>query len=235
MIVYRILNRVNGKMYIGQSAKKLGKRFKAHIDKLNTFCHENKHLERAWHKYKPHNFTFEVLEEAQSREELNFLEIYYIKFYDSVKNGYNKTHGGQYFCQSEEVKKKMSEKMKAKFASGEKTVYNQGMKLPEDWCESISKALKDFHKNNVSPLQGRKHSPEQKATYSGKNHFCYGKFGKDNRSSKKFVATSPEGVDVCFYSQSDFARLVNINRSNIPTALKGKCKSLKGWTNFKYV
>lgn len=44
------------------------------------------------------NFTFEIIAELSpeeySREYLNNLERYYVKYYNSFHNGYNATEGG---------------------------------------------------------------------------------------------------------------------------------------------
>lgn len=59
--VYKILNKVNGKFYIGSSIN-LGKRWKAHIDELNRNVHDNTYLQNSWNKYHKDNFEFYILE-----------------------------------------------------------------------------------------------------------------------------------------------------------------------------
>lgn len=88
--IYKITNRMNGKCYIGQSVD-IKKRWVQHIG--NTGRDSNP-MYLDFKKFGIDNFDFEVLEECK-REELNAKEIYYIKFFDSYRNGYNLTTGGQ--------------------------------------------------------------------------------------------------------------------------------------------
>ena len=92
--IYKIENKVNGKVYIGQSID-IKTRWKCHISYLNNGTHNNKHLQSAWDKYGKENFNFNVVEKCDV-EDLNEREIYWIDKYDSYinKNGYNLTLGG---------------------------------------------------------------------------------------------------------------------------------------------
>lgn len=58
--IYRILNLVNGKRYIG-SAKDLRDRWSLHRSTLRAGTHANRHLQFAWRKYGEQSFRFEVL------------------------------------------------------------------------------------------------------------------------------------------------------------------------------
>ena len=88
-------NTINNKVYIGQSIN-IDKRHKEHKhNHLNgNYCNYNSKFYRALRKYGFDNFEISVLEEC-SREELNTKEVEYIKQYDSYRNGYNSTVGGE--------------------------------------------------------------------------------------------------------------------------------------------
>ena len=90
--IYKIENKVNSKVYIGQSID-IENRWKCHISYLSRGIHNNKHLQSAWDKYGKENFVFSVIEECDI-ENLNKREIYWINNFDSYKNGYNLTLGG---------------------------------------------------------------------------------------------------------------------------------------------
>jgi group I intron endonuclease len=60
--IYKIINELNGKYYVG-SSKKLHKRWLEHKRHLRNKRHGNKHLQGAWDIYDQTNFRFEVLEE----------------------------------------------------------------------------------------------------------------------------------------------------------------------------
>lgn len=85
--IYKIVNLVNGKLYIEQSVN-IKKRFMDH----RTPRAQKKHLtiSRAIKKYGRDNFSCEVIEECVE-EQLNEREIYWIS---TLKPAYNRTPGG---------------------------------------------------------------------------------------------------------------------------------------------
>ena len=84
-IEYLILN----KIYIGQTTKPVEERIKEH-----RYC-TTSYIGREIHKHGWENFTWVVLEECYSREELNAAEMKWIKFLNTkCPNGYNLTDGG---------------------------------------------------------------------------------------------------------------------------------------------
>lgn len=91
--VYKITNNLDKKSYIGISVN-IEKRWNAHKNPYNWSREANKILYRAFVKYGIQNFSFTVLEEC-SVEELEEKEKYYIEMYDTYKNGYNATAGGE--------------------------------------------------------------------------------------------------------------------------------------------
>lgn len=95
--IYQIRNLVNNKIYIGQTTMRFVKRYWHHQWKLTENTHDNKHLQTAWQKYGPDNFVFEVLHVLKDGEDINQLEINYIKAAnsDNGEYGYNIQHGGQ--------------------------------------------------------------------------------------------------------------------------------------------
>lgn len=87
--IYKIENKVNGKVYVGQSIN-IEQRWAGHRSMLRHNHHENQHLQNAWNKYGENNFQFLVVEEC-SKKLLNNREKYWINYYESYndKNGYN--------------------------------------------------------------------------------------------------------------------------------------------------
>lgn len=61
--VYIIVNRRNGKRYVGQATDVIG-RFTQHRAALRQGRHGNSHLQAAWKKYGPGAFVFEVYREV---------------------------------------------------------------------------------------------------------------------------------------------------------------------------
>lgn len=107
--IYSIQNLINGKIYIGQTSD-LDIRWNRHKNQLRKNKHINKHLQNAWNKYGEENFKFDIIKKCSDEDNLNKLEQYYIKEYNSnnTKFGYNLTSGGEGYCLNESVKKQIS-------------------------------------------------------------------------------------------------------------------------------
>lgn len=86
-IVYKITNLINGKCYIGITTRTLKQRFVEH-------CKADSGIGKAIRKYGVDNFYKQVIDTADNYEELMYLEVEYIKIYNSYKSGYNQTLGG---------------------------------------------------------------------------------------------------------------------------------------------
>ena len=85
--IYAIVNKVNGKQYVG-SSKDIQNRFVRHKYDLKNNKHINLHLQNAWNKYHEDSFDFEILEkldEQTSEKDLGNEEQKYIDSYDFGK------------------------------------------------------------------------------------------------------------------------------------------------------
>ena len=96
MIIYCYTNLINNKKYVGQTINP-EQRFRQH--KSSVFNEKDKEynsvLHRAMRKYGYENFSYEVLAECNTLEELNQQEIYFINTLNTlVPNGYNVASGG---------------------------------------------------------------------------------------------------------------------------------------------
>ena len=92
--IYKITNKLNNKVYIGQTIQKPIERFYQHCAKKCDKYILNMVIHKAIFKYGKDNFTFEVIEEVP-KQQLNEREKYWIKYYNSYTDGYNSTKGGQ--------------------------------------------------------------------------------------------------------------------------------------------
>lgn len=99
--IYKYTNKINGKHYIGQSinieARQYNHKSATYNEKASDY---NSQFHQAVRKYGGfENFDFEVIAELTpeeyTRESLNNLEKFFIKFYNSYTNGYNATPGGE--------------------------------------------------------------------------------------------------------------------------------------------
>jgi len=73
--IYKIINRVNGKYYVGSSAN-IEERWKTHSYELNKNIHKNDHLQRAWNKYGGKNFHCVIVQQVLKEELLNVENAY---------------------------------------------------------------------------------------------------------------------------------------------------------------
>lgn len=146
--VYKITTSCSNKVYIG-SATGFDGRVSAHINKLNTNTHPNKHLQAAWDKYGADTFTFECIEECE-KEKLIEREQFWIDFYDAANPlcGYNiQPVAGSSLGRhtSDETKEKIRKR-----ALGRKASYKA--------CKNMS--LARMGENNA--MYGRHHTEESK-------------------------------------------------------------------------
>lgn len=117
-IIYKSTNKINGKIYIGQTSRTLKERAYEHNRLAKIDGDYNPLISRAIRKYGQDNFEWSVIDEADNLEELNQKEkdwiIHYRSFVGFVdSNGYNLTLGGDGrlgMKLSEESKRRMSER-----------------------------------------------------------------------------------------------------------------------------
>jgi group I intron endonuclease len=135
--IYKLVNIINNKIYVGQTYLSLEDRF----GKGYKGCY---YLENAIKKYGKENFKYEILCLCSDQDTANYLEKYYIEELDSRNHsiGYNIREGGSNSKISEETKKKMS-------------VSAKGRKLSDE------------HKNKIAKTRtGQKHTDRTKRDIS---------------------------------------------------------------------
>ena len=129
--IYKTTNLITKKIYIGQT----------HYDKKNYFGSGHLILE-AIEKYGIDNFAKEYIDEANSQEELDEKERFWIKEMQSQDRnvGYNIADGGwNYFTMTDDTKEKISKTLKGKYIGD--LAFRKGMKLTKEHKEAISKSL----------------------------------------------------------------------------------------------
>jgi len=178
MIIYKIENKINGKIYIGQTKNALNNRVRSHL-RNGSF------IGNALRKYGLQSFDISVIDEANTKAILNEKEQYWIKnFNSSVPNGYNILQGGSYGVgfsgrhHTEETKKKIqatssganngmfgkhhSEETRKKIGNAE-----NGFRHSEESKKKMSVAHKGAHwvmsEKGKEGLRNRKYSEEGKA------------------------------------------------------------------------
>ena len=121
--IYMIVNLVNGKKYVGSSVD-IYNRLHEHLHNLKNRKAHNVHLQASWDKYGEDKFIYSLLEYCNKSIQFE-REQYYI---DVLKPEYNLTSNvvaNTGHKVTEETKKKISDTLKKKYASGEITTYKQ--------------------------------------------------------------------------------------------------------------
>lgn len=137
MIIYKIINKINGDFYIGKTTKSKEERLKKHF--YTSSYGSKTHLHRSIRKYGISNFIIEELESNIEKEKLNEREQFWI---NKLNPQYNMTDGGDggkthlspNFIES--MKKYHSKKPREEYA----TYGMKGKKFPEEGKKKISKA-----------------------------------------------------------------------------------------------
>lgn len=145
--IYVITNRVNGKVYVGQTKQGIDTRMKQHRCPSDG-CPA---LKRAYEKYGKDAFEVLKLDSAKTREDANRKEKMWIALYDSTNSvkGYNLSKGGVIGDFNDETLKKMSlSKM------GEKNSF-WGKHHTEETKQKMSKTRKGLHIGEKHPRAKR--------------------------------------------------------------------------------
>jgi group I intron endonuclease len=140
--IYKITNTLNQKEYYGQTRQLPNRRWYQHQ-------HSAKHggkmiLYHAMRLYGVEHFTFEVVCECDTLEELNAKEIEYISMNDSLApKGYNAGKGGDNYEKTPETRAKLS-------------ASNKGRVMSEEWRKNMSIAAKGRTATEETRLKMRK-------------------------------------------------------------------------------
>lgn len=157
--VYKHTNKVNGKVYIGQTCQEVERRWgNGENYKPCTLFY------RAIQKYGWDNFEHEVVQKELTLEEANNLEVNLIKEFkaNDPSFGYNLKTGGSNGKPNEETKLRMKENH-ADFSGENHPKY--GTHCSEETKKKLSKSNKKYSGEN-HPFYGRHHTEETKKKMS---------------------------------------------------------------------
>jgi len=108
--IYKIVNTINGKVYIGMTRKQRDKRFKEHIS-LSKTSKPQILIQQKIKQYGQNSFNFSIIFQTKDVEHAKKMESHFISEYNCiVPNGYNIHTGGNYcytFTTSDKVKIRM--------------------------------------------------------------------------------------------------------------------------------
>lgn len=211
MIVYKVVNKINGKCYIGKTTQDFEKYKKRHIRLAFKSRERNRPFYSAIRKYGPENFEWSILCKCKTKKELNKKEKDYIQEYESYGSGYNVTSGGDggggKYKRTDEIKHKISLSL-------------LGNKRSQESLDKQSQSMRG--KNH--PLYGTKRKLETiekiRKALSGSN----------NVRAKKYKFISPEGVE--FIANGSFGKFCSEHHlwhNAMVLVHRGMKGSHKGW------
>ena len=240
--IYKITN-PNGKIYIGQSTD-IKKRFKYYY---RLECKGQTKIFNSLKKYGPENHVFEIIEEC-SIEQLNEREIYWMGYYNVLKEGLNLKEGGKGGKHIQSTKDKISLKLKGKKISEEtklkiytqersKNISNKtkGLKRSEEVKLKIS-----LSKKGKSIGVGRKQSQEERKKRSdirkgykpSKDHIENMRKSMIGKNTKNIICIN---INKIYTSIKEASKDLNVSERSISNILLGFSKQTKNKLTFKYI
>jgi group I intron endonuclease len=195
--IYKITNKLNGRIYIG-SSKLFKLRWKQHSKALRNNKHSNKFLQRDFNKCGEGVFVFEIVEgtDGKTKEERLLIEEVYInQYFDSGKECYNfntwaVAKEGPWSNDPEETKRKISASAKKMWSDPEKAAairksMKESLNDPEVSLSKQEGLLKSWQGN-----QKRRNAASERMTE---------RMGNDTPETEKIIETlkssQPKGRD----------------------------------------
>lgn len=207
--IYKATNIVNGKSYIGFT-KNFSERLETHLKSINK---SKLAFHCAINKYGVDKFKWEIIYQSKDYHHTkNEMEAYFILEYNTHvnnKRGYNMTSGGDGLSNpSLETREKIGNSTKSRIGRpcSEETrkkisLSNSNRKMSEEQKEYLRKI-------NI----GKKHSEET-----------------IKKKSKRYLITSPTGIEIETYNLNRFSKENNLNQGAMSAVARGVIKHHKNW------
>jgi len=231
MIIYKVTNKVNNKVYVGQTIRTLKQRMNEHrsdasLDKYGMPIH------RAIKKYGWDNFVWEVVYKGSDIDDLNQKEIDLITEYQCLTpNGYNVCEGGksggkrvfteehiENLRKGQQSRDKSTWKPHTEETKKKMSVVKKGIKrepFSDEWRVNMSKSMS----GEKNPMYNRNHTEETKQKMSGSN----------SSLSERYIITTPEGEEIEIKGLRAFCRDNGLNRQLMSAVSRGLQTHHKGY------
>lgn len=212
LLIYKVINKVNNKVYVGQTTRSLEERKIQHLSNADRGC--NFIFHRAIRKHGEDNFDWVVLEKCSNIDKLNKREEQWIKKLNTISpNGYNlrsggenssvhigtknkmsKAHIGKKF--SKDHRKNLSLSLRGKKKSDETKRKISEAKKGKTRSEEVKRKLSESREGEKNHFWGKTHSEETKMKISKANT---GK--KHSEESKTRMFEAMRGKNNPFYGK----------------------------------
>lgn len=205
--IYQHKNKINNKSYIGLTCQIPEKRW----GKQGENYKHNPKFWAAIQKYGWDNFEHIILETNLTKEQAENREQYYINFFNSYKNGYNSSLGGESGFNgghhTEETKQKISENMQNYIIAKDP---DRGLKLRQ--------MLKDHPEIEQKRIENVKKAIPPAGSQAAKDRVA--------KNKKPILCIE---LNKKFSSIQEAAKIMNISNSSISHCLRGDQKTAGGY------
>lgn len=232
-IIYYLLNKINGKGYVGQSIVGFKERMGTHLSAARS---ENpvSLIDKKIKQYGWDNFEKYHIDTCYGiQNDLNAMECYYIDYFVTMVkfgNGYNVREGGSNGRPDEETKRKIG------LANSGENSPNFGKPLDFAIRQKISQSLMGVNKGKPSHFKG---IPRSEQTKQRMSEGMKGKIVTQETIQKLIVSHEHQGIKVLainkttkeyciFPSVYETARKLEIYERNVRRCVKGERKSAGG-------
>jgi len=224
--IYKITNILNSKFYIGSTTKSFQRRWDQHKLLLKQNKHHSIKLQRAYNKYGPQYFKYEILEIIIDKNLILDREQWYL---DNLTPYYNICKDVYSFMKHRKHSKKSLIKMKGK------RPWNKGILRTDEEKSLMSERRREAYKN-MDPIkkeQWRQKHIGKPGAMKGKHHSEEIKQKISFRQSFHSDCVLCLNNNIIYPSQLCAAKALNIRQGHICENLKGTRPHVKGF-QFEY-
>ena len=236
MIIYKVTNLKNNKVYIGQTIHSMLYRKRQHLKDCYRKNYYNNVFHNALKKYSSHDFKWETICICDNIDQLNLMEELFIAVYDSTNRnfGYNLKKGGLNGGKcSEETKRKIGDTTIAKWQNPEiaKRMRNGLAKATQTWVEKSNNYFEDrecpvCHKIfRCKPYDKKKYCSSHCGGYSEASTLAWQKASEFIK--QKYQNTLPEKIQKIESWVKDNIHLLSNVKMNKLDFLQNLCEYLE--------
>lgn len=209
MIIYKITNKINGKIYIGQTVNDLSRRWSQHISCAKR-KDTNMSIVNAIRKYGKDNFDIEEIDRATCLQELSIKEEFFINMLNSFSPiGYNLKE----VLIGNNIARKIVTRKKWLFLS------------PTNELIEVMDLTKFCKENGLRVASMTR-------IYNG-DRFNYNNWRCPFVDNKSYVLKNIDSGEFFILNEGigykDFANLIKCNQASISNLIRKKIKSTHGW------
>ena len=232
-IVYKATS-PSGKSYIGITQQTLQTRKLEHLRRSKSGS--TKAFHNAIRKYGEENIKWEVIDKVDTWEKLEEIEMLYIQKFDTYRNGYNMTLGGDgtigYKYSEEQVE--ANRKRRKEYFKNPKNIEKQSKAnlLAHQRNPNQAKEHSKFQKKRFEDEKEREKVAEGMRKYLSEEERL--RIHSIERGAKPFQVYKDGELIGEWLTQNQCARDLGVNVSHLNHCLHGKRKQHKGYI-FKYI